>query len=376
MSGFGGLRIALVGPQPPPAGGMALQTAQLAELLRGDGAQVELVPTNPPYRPAWVGRLRGLRAACRLLPYLAALWRACGRADLVHLMANSGWSWHLYAAPALWVGRLRRVPVIVNYRGGEAPGFLARSGALVRASMAQAAALVVPSGFLVGVFAAHRMPALVVPNIVDRALFGPATPADAGAADGGEAILVARNLEPIYDIATALRAYARLRRQRPQARLVIAGSGPEGDALRALAAGLGVADGVEFTGRIGRDAMATRLRTSRVALNPSRVDNMPNSVLEALASGVPVVSTRVGGVGHIVEHDRSALLVPAGDDAAMAQALQRVLDDPALAQRLRAAGLAEAAAYTWDQIGPRWQAVYQAALAPQRGSTQGAGRHA
>ncbi len=137
-----------------------------------------------------------------------------------------------------------------------------------------------------------------------------------------------------------------------------------------------MADGVEFTGRIGRDAMATRLRTSRVALNPSRVDNMPNSVLEALASGVPVVSTRVGGVGHIVEHDRSALLVPAGDDAAMAQALQRVLDDPALAQRLRAAGLAEAAAYTWDQIGPRWQAVYQAALAPQRGSTQGAGRHA
>jgi len=376
MSGFGGLRIALVGPQPPPAGGMALQTAQLAELLRGDGAQVEWVPTNPPYRPAWVGRLRGLRAACRLLPYLAALWRACGRADLVHLMANSGWSWHLYAAPALWVGRLRRVPVIVNYRGGEAPGFLARSGALVRASMAQAAALVVPSGFLVGVFAAHRMPALVVPNIVDRALFGPATPADAGAADGGEAILVARNLEPIYDIATALRAYARLRRQRPQARLVIAGSGPEGDALRALAAGLGVADGVEFTGRIGRDAMAARLRASRVALNPSRVDNMPNSVLEALASGVPVVSTRVGGVGHIVEHDRSALLVPAGDDAAMAQALQRVLDDPALAQRLRAAGLAEAAAYTWDQIGPRWQAVYQAALAPQRGSTQGAGRHA
>jgi glycosyltransferase involved in cell wall biosynthesis len=377
VSDFAGLRIALVGPQAPPAGGMALQTAQLAELLRADGAQVEFVATNPPYRPAWVGRWRGLRAVCRLLPYLAALWRACGRADLMHLMANSGWSWHLCAAPAIWVGWLRRVPVVVNYRGGEAPAFLARSAAVVRASMARAAALVVPSGFLVEVFAAHRMPAQTVPNIVDRARFRPAAPADPDAAAGDdERILVARNLEPIYDIATALRAYARLRRERPQARLVVAGSGPEGDALRALAAGLGVADGVEFTGRIGRDEMAARLRASRVALNPSRVDNMPNSVLEALASGVPVVSTRVGGVGHIVEDGRSALLVPAGDDVAMAQALQRVLEDPALARRLREAGLAAAAAYTWGQIGPRWQAVYHAVLAPRRGAAQGADRHA
>jgi len=377
MSGFGGLRIALVGPQAPPAGGMALQAAQLAELLRGDGAQVEFVPTNPPYRPAWVGRLRGLRALWRALPYLAALWRACGRADVLHLMANSGWSWHLYAAPALWIGRLRRVPVVVNYRGGAAADFLARSAALVRASMAQAARLVVPSGFLVEVFAAHRMPAQVVPNIVDRALFRPAAPADASLAGSvEEGILVARNLEPIYDIATALRAYARLRRERPRARLIVAGSGPEHAALQALAAELGVADGVEFTGRIGREEMAARLRGCRVALNPSRVDNMPNSVLEALASGVPVVSTRVGGVEHVVEHGRSALLVPAGDDAAMAAALARVLADPGLAQRLRAAGLSEAAAYTWDSIGPRWQAVYQAALAPRRGATQGAGGHA
>ena len=72
---------------------------QLAELLGAEGIQVEVVQVNPPYWPAWVGHVRGIRALCRLLPYLVRLWRALGRVDLAHVMANSGWAWHLFAAP-------------------------------------------------------------------------------------------------------------------------------------------------------------------------------------------------------------------------------------------------------------------------------------
>ncbi|HET9645641.1 MAG TPA: glycosyltransferase, partial [Burkholderiaceae bacterium] len=117
---FKGLRIALVGPLPPPGGGMANQTRQLAELLEREGASVLLVQTNAPYRPAIVGRVPVIRAAFRLLPYIASLWRAAGRSDVLHVMANSGWSWHLFAAPAIWIARLRGIPAVVNYRGGEA----------------------------------------------------------------------------------------------------------------------------------------------------------------------------------------------------------------------------------------------------------------
>lgn len=362
---FHGLSIALVGPLPPPAGGMANQTRQLAELLQGEGARVELVQTNAPYRPAWVGRLRGLRALARLLPYLHALWRGAGRNDLMHLMANSGWSWHLFAAPAIWIARLRGIPVVVNYRGGEAGDFLRRSARLVHASMRRTAALVVPSGFLQEVFARHGMPARVVPNIVDLQRFRPAERPDGQALpDAFPIILVARNLEAIYDNATALRAFARVLKRQPGARLVIAGTGPEEAALRALAAELGVGEHVEFAGRLDRDAMAARLRGSSVALNPSRVDNMPNSVLEALASGVPVVSTSVGGVPHIVADGQTALLVPAGDAPAMAAALLRVLGDGALAERLRRAGLREVQRYTWAQAAPLLGRVYADACAP------------
>lgn len=352
---FQGLTVTLVGPLPPPAGGMANQTRQLAALLQGEGARVDLVQTNAPYRPTWLGRFRGIRALARLLPYLHTLWRATGRNDVMHLMANSGWSWHLFAAPAIWMARLRGQPVVVNYRGGEAGEFLHRSSRLVRSSMRRAAVLMVPSGFLQEVFAQHGMTARVVPNVVDLQRF---RPADLGVIDDEPCIVVARNLEALYDNATALRAFARVCKEVPQARLLIAGTGPEEGALRRLAAELGVAGRVEFAGRLDPEDMAQRLRRARVALNPSRADNMPNSVLEALASGVPVVSTAVGGVPFIVKDEQTALLVPAGDAQAMAAALLRLLGDRTLARRLSDAGLREVQRYTWAKVAPQLRRTY------------------
>jgi glycosyltransferase involved in cell wall biosynthesis len=361
MSSLAGLRVGLVGPLPPPAGGMAMQTRQLAELLRGAGAEVTLVRINAPYRPAIAGAVPGLRALARLLPYLVALWRAAGQCDLFHVMANSGWSWHLFATPAVWIARLRSVPVIVNYRGGEAAGFLERSGRVVHFTMRRVARLVLPSGFLKQVFEAHGMAGVVVPNIVDVTRFRPAD--DGGARALAPTLLVARNLEPIYDNAGALRAFAVVHAVHPAARLVIAGSGPEAEALRRLADELGVAAAVRFAGRVDRDEMAALLRASSVVLNPSLVDNMPNSVLEALASGVPVVSTNVGGVPFIVADGVSALLVPPREPQAMAAAVLRLIADPALAARLAAAGLQEARRYTWERIAPQWAEAYRCALA-------------
>lgn len=360
-----GLRVGLIGPLPPPAGGMANQTRQLAELLGGGQAQVQLVQTNAPYKPAWVGRIPLARAIVRLLPYLLQLWRTAGRSDVMHVMANSGWSWHLFAAPAIWVARLRRTPVVVNYRGGEAESFLGRNRRVVGWSLKQTSRLIVPSGFLQAVFAGHGLACEVVPNIIDLARFHPAasTRSASSLPSAAPHVLVARNLEAIYDNTTALRAFALVLQQCPQARMTIAGTGPQEAELRQLCQQLGLAAAVRFCGRIDRDEMATLLRHCSVALNPSRVDNMPNSVLEALASGVPVVSTRVGGVPHIVQDGVTALLVPPQDPPAMAAALLRLLNDPALAAQLAQAGLHEVQRYTWERVAPQWAAVYRAALA-------------
>lgn len=349
-----GLRLGLIGPLPPPTGGMAMQTQQLKTLLESEGIAVTLVQVNAPYSPAWVERLRGLRALFRLLPYLAKLWRTAGQVQLFHVMANSGWAWHLFAAPAIWIGRWRGIPVLVNYRGGEAEAFMARSAALVLPSLRKANVLAVPSGFLQAVFGKFGIAAEIVPNIVDLTRFRPSE----ASGDAAACIVVARNLEPIYDNATALRAFALVHQRFPSASLLIAGSGPERQALEELSRQLGIAEGVEFTGRLDRDGMAGLYRRATVALNPSLVDNMPNSVLEALASGVPVVSTAVGGVPFIVQDGVTALLVPPADPEAMARAILRLLEDPRLAGDLRQAGLSEVRQYAWPAVKERLLSLY------------------
>lgn len=352
--------LALVGPLPPPSGGMANQTRQLARLLTEAGIEVVVVQVNAPYRPAWAGRLKGVRALFRLLPYLRELWNAAGRCRLMHVMANSGWSWHLFTAPAVWIARLRGVPVVVNYRGGEAEEFFARAFAWVRPTLRRATVIAVPSGFLDGVFRRRGFAPRIVPNIIDLSRFSPAT--GAGAGDAAPEVVVARNLEDIYDIPTALRAFARLRERFPRARLSVAGSGPRLETLRRLAEELGIAPATRFTGRLDNERMAELYRDARLMLNPSLADNMPISILEALASGVPVVSTDVGGIPHLVEDGTTALLVKPGDAEAMAAAAVRLLEDAELYGRLREAGLAAVRRYAWDEVRERLFAVYREAV--------------
>jgi phenylacetate-CoA ligase len=354
------LHIALVGPLPPPAGGIANQTVQLAALLRASGAEVELLQVNPPW-PSWIAPVRGARAAVRLLPYLWRLWKVAGRVHLLHVMANSGWSWHLFAAPAIWIGRLRGKGVVVNYRGGEAQAFLARSAGLVRFSLRRADAVIVPSGFLAEVFDRHGIVVQIVPNIVDLARFQPCREGP-GKAAGGAAILVARHLEPLYDNASALRAFALVRRALPHASLTLCGEGPDLARLRTLADDLDLRDAVCFAGKTEHAVMAGLYRQADLVLNPSLADNMPNSVLEAWSSGVPVVSTDVGGIPYLMTHDVNGLLVPPGDVCAMAQAMLSLLRDERKAGRLIIEGLLQAQRYSWERVAPLLMAQYRRVL--------------
>ena len=356
--------VCVVGPLPPPSGGMANQCEQLVRLLRDEGVNVHLVRTNSPCRPAWVGRVPVLRAGIRLIPYVFRLWRAVGRSQVVHVLANSGWAWHLLAAPAVWIGRLRGTPVIVNYRGGEADAFFRQAPRHVLASLRGTALRVTPSVFLQRVFAHHGLDAQVIPNIIDLSRFRPGAPRDFGNAPR---LLVARNLEPIYDIATAIRTFARVRQRFAGARLMVAGTGPELGRLRELVASLGLGDAVEFPGRIDNAAMPTLYAQADCVLNTSTVDNMPISILEAFASGVPLVSTDAGGIPDLVEHERSGLLAPIGDDAALAQQTCRVLSDPVLAQRLRDEALGVVAAYAWPIVRGQWLKSYRQVTAPAHG---------
>jgi glycosyltransferase involved in cell wall biosynthesis len=168
-----------------------------------------------------------------------------------------------------------------------------------------------------------------------------AAPADVPAS--GPVLCVARLVEK-KGIDVLLAAFARVRDARPSARLEVIGDGPLLEPLRALAARLGIDHAVAFRGaQPPREVEAAYRRCALVAL-PCRVsrdgdrDGMPTVLVEALGHGLPVVTTDIVGIGELVRHRATGLLVPPEDADALATAIVELLGDRALATRLGAAG--------------------------------------
>jgi glycosyltransferase involved in cell wall biosynthesis len=220
--------------------------------------------------------------------------------------------------------------------------------------------LIVPSGFLRGVFARYGIEAQIVPNVVDTTRFARK---EARANATAPHLIIMRNLEPIYDNGTAIRAFAVVKKEFPGARMSIAGEGPDRPLLERLVADLGLSVGVQFVGQLDRVQIASLLRSADVMINASRVDNTPNAILEALATGVPVVTTDVGGIPYLVQHEKTALLVGAGNHEALAAATARCINDRALAQRLVDNGWLLVDSFKWPVVRRSLSKVYHEAMA-------------
>jgi glycosyltransferase involved in cell wall biosynthesis len=207
---------------------------------------------------------------------------------------------------------------------------------------------------------------VVVPNFVEPAAFAvmPAaelarTRREWGVPDGGPVIGCVARLRTEKGQATVLRAAARLVDRWPDLAVVLVGDGPEETALRALAEGLGLASRVCFAGH--RPNRPNPHQLFDVSVLASDHEGFPNTVVEAMAAGRPVVASDVGGVPDAVVDGETGLLVPAGDVAGVASALAEVLADPALAARMGAEGRARAAAhFAVDTVTHQLEATYLA----------------
>ncbi|MBW8770497.1 MAG: glycosyltransferase family 4 protein, partial [Gemmatimonadetes bacterium] len=140
---------------------------------------------------------------------------------------------------------------------------------------------------------------------------------------------------------------------------IVVGDGPERARVHGLARELSLRH-VEFVGAVKPTEMGKYYDEADVYLNASDIDNMPNSIIESFACGLPVVTTRAGGIPYIVEHERNGLLVDCGDHTALANAALRLLDDPRLARRLIDEGLSDVKRlYTWEAVGEGWATLYR-----------------
>ena len=347
-------RILLVGPVPPPMGGMSLQTMHFYQALKKEQHHITLLASNLSVKPAVLNRIRFLRTLVRFVIFRSRLKKHLINVDVVHVMSNSGLAWFLTSAPTLMMAQRLKVPVIVNYRGGSAEKFLKNFKFLIHLSLKNAYAIVVPSQYLANVFAEYGYTTHVIPNTVDVLQFKPSQ-----TKTQGFRCLVARNLEAIYGVDTAIRALHLVRTTHPNIELHITGEGSQKSALEALVCELGLKQHVHFLGRLSKEQMATAYTKASLLLNPSRVDNMPNALLEAQAAGVPIVSSNVGGIPYMVDHNKTAVLIPPNDIEALARAIIAVYEDSNFRENLIKQGLENSKRFTWDSIKLKWEEIYE-----------------
>lgn len=360
------LRVCLVGPSRG-LGGQAIQAERLRRSLEYlPNVEVALLPVDPAL-PAPLGilqRIRYVRTVVTQFAYLAKLLRWVRRYDVIHAFSASYVSFLLAPTPAVLVARLYRKRAILNYRSGEAEDHLSKWRQTTRPVLRMAHELVVPSQYLVEVFRRFGLEARRIPNLAgldqftfrERWVLRPVFVAN-------------RNFEAHYNVGCVLDAFSLIQAEVPDAELLLAGEGTERAALEERAETLGV-QRVTFLGSVPEADMPALLDRADVYLNGSNVDNMPTSLLEAFAAGLPVVSTRAGGIPYMVRHEETGLLVPCGDPRSLAQHALRLLREPDLVQRLvRNAHHECRTRYAWESVQKQWLQLY-------RGSEPGPARPA
>lgn len=207
-------------------------------------------------------------------------------------------------------------------------------------------------------------PVLVVPNGADTAIFFPRAKQEARALLGlpqDETIIsYVGKLVPRKGVDTLMEAMGLLAaRDRPTPLLVVAGIGEMRSSMEERAAQLGITDRVMFLGKVAHDRVPLVIGAGDVFVLPSLSEGLPTVVCEAMACGRPVVATAVDGTPEIVRDGETGFLVPHTDPPALAEALAKVIDDPALADRMSfRADVIARERYTWDANARDMDRIY------------------
>jgi len=236
---------------------------------------------------------------------------------------------------------------------------------LLRSLMGGVHTVIAPSRELERESSRLGAPVHYVPNGVDLDRFQPPSELERNAAraqlgvDARLVLLSPRRLVRKNGVDLLIEALPAIAARAPSVTALLAGDGPETDALRARAHALGVADRVRFLGDVGNERMAQLYHAADLAIVPSRLEATSLAALEAAACGLAVVATRAGGLPEVIEDGVSGVLVDVENHAALAEAAGALLDEPIRRMQLGAnARHRVGAMFSWDTIAAETEAIY------------------
>jgi glycosyltransferase involved in cell wall biosynthesis len=314
---------------------------ELAKLLPTAGWQVLTASTKPKRLP-------------RLCDMIATVWLQRRNYDVAQVEVYSG-SAFFWAEAVCWTLRLAGKPYVLALHGGDLPAFSRRWPGRVRHLLSKAARVTTPSNYLLNEMETFRPDLQLLPNFLEleayqfRARTRPRP-----------RLMWLRAFHNLYNPQLAPKVLALLVSEFPEMELIMLGPDKRDGSLAStqqVARTLGVEDKITIAGQVPKSQVPFRISQGDIFLNTTNADNTPVSVLEAMATGLCVVSTNIGGIPYLLEHESDALLVPPNDPVAMARAVRRIMLESNLAARL--SGQARHKAEEWDTsvILPRWETL-------------------
>ena len=303
---------------------------------------------------------QGLRAWWLFPPFtlaiLISVFFYARHVDLIHAQ----WSFSGFLAGI--VGKLTGTPVVTTLRGSDVR---LASGKPVYRKLIQLCGKLSARVVTVGLTMAAQV-GQWLPGTCDRIVTIP-NGVDFGSNEVSwryrdrYCITVIGNLIALKQVDVVIRAFASIAVKDDRISMLVIGSGPAMPQLKALEREVGMHDRITFTGRLGPDQAMERLSKSGVFVLASAGEGRPNVVLEAMATGVPIVASDIGGVRELIGNNKRGLLFPVGDAAQLASCIKKVMDDPGLGYRLagRASLWLKEQDLTWKRTAQRYAELYQ-----------------
>ncbi len=344
------VKVLIVATSTRVIGGQSIQAKRLLDAFKNDGEiEMEFLANNPE---TVFQNIKYLRTIFASLKFWWSLLRNVYKFDVVQVFSSATTGYIIATLPPLFIAKLFGTKIVLNYHSGELEKHLETWKKTALPTMRKFDEIVVPSQFLVDVYAKYNLKAEAIYNFVDSANF------KFRERETLQPIFLSnRNFEAHYKVGDCLRAFQIIQKQFANAKLFVAGFGTEELKLKDLAKQLGL-ENVEFTGKISNEEMARLYDQTDIYLNTSIVDNMPLSFIEAFSCGLPIVSYATGGIPYLVESGETGLLVKPQNFEDLARKAIFLLENQEIAKKLVAKAHTEVVKYSWEKVCDQWLELY------------------
>jgi glycosyltransferase involved in cell wall biosynthesis len=302
----------------------------------------------------------------RLIDMLTTVWKYRHTYQLAQIDVFSGKAF-LFAEACTHLLKALQKPVILTLHGGGLSDYAISHPKRMADLLKRADILVTPSLFLKNELAHLRSDSHLIPNPIDisAAIYRPRQQVSPN-------LIWARAFHKIYNPGMAVRVVAALKPEFPEIHLTMLGPDKTDGSLphiQRAARDLDLIDHIEIIGIIYHIDIPRWLDKADIFINTSNYDTAPRSLLEAMANGMCIISTDVGGIPYLVNHGENGLLVPQDDHQAMTDAVRQVLTNPSLASHLSENARKTAENYDWSAVLPLWETVLLEGIKNAHGQT-------